>query len=257
VTAREYLLATKSQATLTTQPVAKPRLVSCRPPPAPQPGERSPKPYGVRDLQSLYAVAHSVPWLGFATLTTPSKHRLDSWGKLEAMLKKLRSHLYFRHDKGGFPHLLAVTEFSCECVENRVRWFAHFHIVFADVLDCERSGKLRDWWKKRFPPEDWSPRCFDYKDVFNSAKIQSYVSKDTKKDWRTGNRAWVKFPCPFLPERVSTSLWFCIGIDRVGSKKGQDLMKNKSVKRVRFLSATGQSWLRNAIACADTNHPSH
>lgn len=210
----------------------KPRLKAPSKPPRPKPGERGALPYSPRDLDALWATAHSMPWVAFATLTTPSIARIRTWPDLKHCLKKLKQTLTNWAKRESWPPMLCATEFDQPWCADIA---AHFHIVFAALLDDDQQAALCSLWLKLTNAPNNQGRIFNYRARGGGESLQRYIGKDIK-----GKGCPVKYPAPWLPERTECRLWFTIGLKHRPAREGAELRAKAGTRR-RLVSGKSSS----------------
>ncbi|MEN3941786.1 hypothetical protein WJU23_10870 [Prosthecobacter sp. SYSU 5D2] len=179
------------------------------------------------DKDALLATSLAFSSMALVTLTAPSQNRILSWIQLRAYIKKLKDTLSNWHRRKGFPALLFVTEFD---PPHREEIGAHFHIGLASPLDETQISAFRRLWLDLVEAQNNMGNLFDYSASGGGKGLQLYLAKDVVLK----EKAFVKYPAPWLPERVKPRLWFCIGIKRRPSKEGAKIRSRQGKRRRRF-----------------------
>lgn len=222
-------------------------------PPRPKPGERKPRPYSSDDLDALFATAHSHDWQAMVTLNPPQSQRVTTTEALQQTLHALKQTLTNWHRRHEFPPVLLVTEFDAfgEAKEH----CANFHLGLLTPLTESQQKRFCDWWLKRHSLPDNKGRAFQHDAKGGGEKLQSYLSKDITH--RGGQKRYVKFPAPWLPERTDFRLWFVIGCKRKRADSGAKQRAQKGLRRRRFDSEHGRTQspaLTESTGTPDSEH---
>jgi hypothetical protein len=235
---RDYILDPPTSGSLPNR-AKKRRIV----PPKPKPGERGAKPYSDMDKDALLATSLAFSSMAMVTLTAPSQNRILSWIQLSASIKKLKNTLSNWHRRKGFPALLFVTEFD---PPQSAEIGAHFHIGVSEPLDETQISAFRRLWLDLVQAQDNRGNLFDYSAKGGGKKLQRYLAKDVSFK----ERVFVKYPPPWLPERIKPRLWFCIGMKRRPSKEGAKIRSSQGKRRRRF---DDQPWHRSQAREGDAH----
>lgn len=209
-------------------------------PPRPKPGERGARPYSHDDLDALYATSHALKPQALVSLVPPPNARIATWDELKTLLLSFKSALRNFRERHGYPSALFATEFDPVDRTEPDKVFANFHVVFASPLSSEQESRLRAWWLDKMRLANNQGRSFDYKADGGGERLADYVAKDITK--RKGAWRFVKFPAPWLPQRIETRLWFAVGAKRRPAREGAVLWKQKGRgRRRRFEREQGNS----------------
>ncbi len=218
-------------------------------PPKPGKGERQPRPYSVDELNALWATAHGQDWQAMVTLNPPPAKRIRTWPALRDALRALKTTLTNWHRRNGFPAMIAVTEFDADGVDGDL--CANFHIGCASALSDEQQKTFTAWWLAQNALADNRGRAFQHDAKGGGKRLQDYLAKDISH--RGGMRRQVKFPAPWLPERIETRLWFVVGAKRRPAREGAKLCAQRGLRRRRFDSEHGKT--QGAELTASTGAP--
>lgn len=222
-------------------------------PPKPGKGERQPRPYSVDELNALWATTHSQDWQAMVTLNSPPAKRIKSWPALRDTLRALKTTLTNWHRRKGFPAMIAVTEFDTDGVDGDL--CANFHIGCASALSEEQQKTFTAWWLAQHALPDNRGRAFQHDADGGGKKLQDYLAKDISH--RGGMRRQVKFPAPWLPERIETRLWFVVGAKRRPAREGAKLCAQRGLRRRRFDSEHGKTQRAELTASTGTPDSEH
>ncbi len=230
-----------------------PGLARALVPPKPGEGQRKARPYSPRDLDALWATAHSQDWQAMVTLNPPPLSRIMEWPLLRSSLAKLKMTLSNWHRRKGFPGVIVVTEFDPAGSSDEI--CANFHLGFVSPLSEEQQKIFSDWWLALWGLNDNRGHAFHYDAKGGGSQLQDYLGKDVS--FRAGARRYVKFHAKWLPERIENRLWFVIGVKRKPAREGALLRGRRGLRRRRFDSEhakTPATRLTESTRTPDSEH---
>ena len=164
------------------------------------------------------------------TLNPPPSKRVKTWPALRQTIQALKTALTNWHRRKRFPSMILVTEFDPE--QEAGEHCANFHLGCDSPLSEEQQDMLREWWLERHGLEDNRGRAFQHDSKGGGPKLQDYLAKDITK--RGGERRYVKFPAPWLPQRTTCRLWFVIGLKRRAAREGAQMLARIGKRRSRY-----------------------